>query len=83
MIPSQSAHRSPGRRGRFADSAALYWSRAVELFDPTDIDLDGVTTAMRQDLAEQARQVNEIRPLRNRPRISSRLYAVLGSGTAR
>lgn len=57
MIPSQSAHRSPGRRGRFADSAALYWSRAVELFDSTDIDLDGVTTAMRQDLAEQVRQV--------------------------
>ncbi len=35
----------------------------MELFDPTSIDLDGVTTAMRADLLDQARRVNHIRPL--------------------
>ena len=35
----------------------------MELFDPAEISLDEVTTAMLADLAELARQVNVIRPL--------------------
>ena len=39
--------------------------QTMELIGPTDVQLDQVTTAMLGDLADVARQVNEIRPMSN------------------
>ena len=39
--------------------------QTMELIGPADVQLDEVTTAMLGDLADVARQVNEIRPMSN------------------